>query len=87
MLAIAEYDKNYGTCAGWGQIRMVKHQDRPEPTYYTYERLMALLIAQKAFVPQRLSCLLLVCYCFNFSKIKHLDECNGKYKSAKKSGP
>jgi ABC-type branched-subunit amino acid transport system permease subunit len=36
--------------------------------------LVALLIAQRALTPLRIGFLLLVCYCFNFSKIKRLDE-------------
>jgi hypothetical protein len=35
---------------------------------------VALLIVQKDFVRQGLGFLLPVCYCFDFSKIKHLDE-------------
>jgi len=44
---------------------------------------VALLTVQKVLVPQSMGFLLLVCYCFYFSKIESVDEGNKKYKIAK----
>jgi len=49
---------------------------------YEFTGLAALFIVQK-MLSHKAFFLLLVCYCFNFLKIKHQDEWNEKYKNAK----